>query len=134
MRIGVIGGSAFPANWDDWPDFVRRESLDVEVSGLTDTPLGMPSANLLGVECGDSQLLFLARHGAQHQLLPAEINYRANLRLLADARVEAIVATHTVGGIDASVPVGGLALPTQVIDYTLGAGRHLCGWRYGSAR
>lgn len=120
MRIGVIGGSAFPSDWSDWSGFERAAEFDVSAASLADSELGEPSADLLGVCCGDSELLFLARHGATHHLLPAEINYRANLRLLADARVEAIVATHTVGGIDDSIPVGGLILPDQVIDYTWG--------------
>lgn len=120
MRIGVIGGSAFPANWSDWQGFERVTALDVSAASLNDAQLGEPSANLLGVRCGDAELLFLARHGASHHLLPAEINYRANMRLLADAGVDAIIATHTVGGIDASIGVGGLAFPEQVIDYTWG--------------
>ncbi len=120
MRIGVIGGSAFPADWSAWSGFERAAELDIRAASLDDAELGDPSADLLGVRCGDAELLFLARHGANHHLLPAEINYRANMRLLADARVEAIIATHTVGGIASSIPVGGLALPDQVIDYTWG--------------
>ena len=120
MRIGVIGGSAFPADWNDWDGFERVRELDVKAASLADSDLGEPSADLVGVVCGDAELMFLARHGASHQLLPSEINYRANMRLLADARVEAIVATHTVGGIDPQMPVGGLVLPDQVIDYTWG--------------
>jgi len=42
------------------------------------------------------------------------------MRMLHDAGVDAVIATHTVGGIDASIPVGGLAFPDQVIDYTWG--------------
>jgi len=120
MRIGVIGGSAFPKDWNAWEGFERAHDLDVKASTLDDSELGEPSADLQGVLCGDSELLFLPRHGAEHHLLPAEINYRANLRLLADARVEAIVATHTVGGIASAIPVGGVVLPHQVIDYTWG--------------
>lgn len=120
MRIGVIGGSAFPKDWNSWSGFERDTDLDISAASLGDSELGEPSASLLGVRCADSELLYLARHGENHHLLPSEINYRANLRLLADARVEAIIATHTVGGIDAAIPVGGLALPRQVIDYTWG--------------
>ena len=121
MKIGVIGGSAFPADWSDWAGFNRAPELDVSAAEFSARgDLGEPSADLVGVTCGASQLLFLARHGTNHHLLPAEINYRANLRLLADAKVDAVIATHTVGGIDAGIPVGGLALPDQVIDYTWG--------------
>jgi len=120
MRIAVIGGSAFPADWNSWEGFTAKPELNVSANRLSDTALGEPSGDLTGVICADSELLFLPRHGANHHLLPAEINYRANLKLLADAKVEAIVATHTVGGIDAAIPVGGLSLPDQVIDYTWG--------------
>lgn len=121
MKIGVIGGSAFPADWNDWPGFERAPEYDVGADSLTDSSqLGAASADLVGVTCGPSSLLFLARHGVNHHLLPAEINYRANLKLLRDAGVEAVIATHTVGGIDPAIPVGGLAFPAQVIDYTWG--------------
>jgi len=121
MKIGVIGGSAFPADWNDWAGFERAAHLDVSADSLAASlDLGSASADLVGVTCGPSQLLFLARHGANHHLLPAEINYRANLRLLFDAGVDAVIATHTVGGIDPAIPVGGLAFPEQVIDYTWG--------------
>jgi len=121
MKIGVIGGSAFPADWNDWAGFERAPEFDLSASDFSaSAELGEPSADLIGVGCGPSLLLFLARHGANHHLLPAEINYRANLRMLAEAGVQAIIATHTVGGIDPAIPVGGLALPDQVIDYTWG--------------
>ncbi len=121
MKIGVIGGSAFPADWSTWVGFERAPELDVGADGFAASDkLGAASADLVGVNCGPASLLFLARHGVNHHLLPAEINYCANMRLLFDAGVDAVIATHTVGGIDPTIPVGGLAFPDQVIDYTWG--------------
>ena len=46
---------------------------------LEDTPFGMPSGPLLeGQICG-VPVYMLARHGTRHTVLPADINYRANI-------------------------------------------------------
>ena len=120
MRLGVIGGSAFPRDWNEWAGFERTPEHDVPADLIAAQTWGEAAASLQAVRCGSAEMLFLARHGPEHHLLPSEINYRANLKLLAEAGVDGIIATHTVGGIDAQIPVGGLVLPTQVIDYTWG--------------
>ena len=63
---------------------------------------------------------FLPRHGVDHTLAPHLINYRANLYALREAGATHIVAVNAVGGITDELPVGSLALPDQLIDYTWG--------------
>ena len=108
--VGVIGGSGL----DDWPE------LDwVDVCSVA-TPYGTPSAPLRIAEHSGCRIIFLARHGPGHALAPHTINYRANLWALRQARVEAVIACATVGAISPAVPVGGLCVPDQIIDYTWG--------------
>lgn len=63
---------------------------------------------------------FLTRHGLSHSTPPHAINYRANIRALADLGVEKIVAINVSGGIDSNLPSGSLALIDDFIDFTSG--------------
>jgi 5'-methylthioadenosine phosphorylase len=65
-------------------------------------------------------VIFLTRHGASHSVPPHLVNYRANIRALADLGVEEVIAVNVVGGIDPSLKPGSLALVDDFIDYTSG--------------
>ena len=86
----------------------------------TVTPWGEVSAAPTRFNSANNELLLLRRHGADGQINPHQINYRANLWLLKNLGVDALVGTHTVGSIDPSLEVGDLVLPEQIIDYTWG--------------
>lgn len=120
MRVGLIGGSAFPKDWNDWSGFRPLAQLSEQLESCHETSFGQAAARLQGVGCGELEVAFLARHGQHHDLLPHEINYRANLQALQTARVDCVLATHTVGGIDPNVRVGALVIPQQMLDYTHG--------------
>ena len=110
-KLGVIVGGT--------PPQIAGEVLQDGVH----TPWGNASAPLFALRLGDrtfTDILVLNRHGVDHDLNPHQVNYRANMWLLHAAGVRHVVATNTVGGIDASLPVGGLVLPDQLIDYTWG--------------
>ena len=87
-----------------------------------DTPYGRPSGPLLHGRMGASNevLVFLARHGPGHTIAPHLINYRANLWALRDAGCTHVIAVAAVGGIAPDPAPGGLAVPTQIVDYTWG--------------
>lgn len=94
---------------------------------LVDTPYGAPSDAILagrlegrGGDGGDSQVLFLARHGARHTVPPHRVNYRANLWALRQLGARRIVAINAVGGITPAMAPRVLALPDDLIDYTWG--------------
>jgi 5'-methylthioinosine phosphorylase len=108
-RIGLIVGSG-ALTWD----------LGWETIGGRETDYGEASAPLARGQAGGHEVLALARHGVPHRYAPHAVNYRANLRLLADAGVEAVVALNTVGGISAFAETEALLLPDQIIDYTWG--------------
>ena len=84
------------------------------------TPYGDPAGPLEIGMLGHHEVVFLARHGAQHSLPPHQINYRANLWALHAQQVREVVAIATVGGIGSDFPPGTLVVPDQIIDYTWG--------------
>lgn len=98
----------------------RMDNLRIIDTHTMETRFGAPSAPVLEGELDGQRVLFLARHGDPHVLLPHQVNYRANLVALKEAGATAIVAANAVGGITAQAPTGALVLPDQIIDYTYG--------------
>ncbi len=85
------------------------------------TPFGRPSASLVLGRVGAHALVFLPRHGDPHAIPPHCINYRANLRALADAGVDRVLAVNAVGGIHAGMQAPGhFVVPHDLVDYTWG--------------
>jgi 5'-methylthioadenosine phosphorylase len=107
--LGIIGGSGLY----DLPGLsaVRRE----EVS----TPYGSPSDAFMAGKLGDEEVVFLARHGAGHRLLPSEIPYRANVYALKLLGVKRVISISAVGSMAEPIAPGHLVLPTQYIDRTV---------------
>lgn len=106
----LIGGSGFTSN-----DVVTdREEIEMT------TPYGAPSAPLVFGRLGGTPIVFLRRHGVNHQFAPHRVPSRANLWALKQAGVEGVIAVATVGGIAADMGPGAIALPDQLIDYTWG--------------
>lgn len=109
-RVAVIGGSGFSSyEGVEWHG-------EVDVA----TPYGDPSCPLaIGVLHG-VEILFLARHGLEHDIAPHRVNYRANLWSLRHQGAELVVALAAVGGIQQECSPGVIVLPDQIIDYTYG--------------
>ena len=110
MKLGIIGGSGLYA----------LAGLEQVSHGKVMTAWGAPSAPLTRGQLHGVELIFLPRHGSNHHLPPHLINYRANIAALADAGVEAIVATAAVGGIEYAAGTGVIVVPDQIVDYTYG--------------
>ena len=81
-------------------------------------PYGPPSAPVERRRLKESSVLYLARHGPNYAISPHRINYRANMRALADAGAEGIIGVHTVGGIAPDAVPGAVVIPHDLIDYT----------------
>ncbi len=108
--IAIIGGSGL----DSIPGLQAAERVAVTTSW------GTPSAPLTAGLMKDVKILFLARHGDNHQIPPHRINYRANIAALREAGVTEVIAVNVVGGIDPQMREGELVVPDQLIDYTWG--------------
>lgn len=112
--IGIIGGSGL-----------------YEIEGLTDlreervsTPFGDPSDLLIRGRLpsestsGDTELVFLPRHGRGHRLTPSEVPYRANLWALKSLGVSWVISVSAVGSLREDIAPGDVVLVDQFIDRT----------------
>ncbi len=109
-KIGIIGGSGL----------YEMEGLERVEEISLDTPYGRPSAPLVQGWLGGMGLVFLPRHGRGHTLMPAEINYRANIYALKQLGVERILSISAVGSMKAAIKPGDMVLVDQFIDRTSG--------------
>jgi 5'-methylthioadenosine phosphorylase len=107
-KIGIIGGSGL-----DDPDILKN-AVDRE----TRTAFGHPSSPLKHGRIGDADVVLLARHGRQHTIPPTQVNYRANIRALAEAGCTHILATTAVGSLREEIRRGDLVILDQFIDFT----------------
>lgn len=109
--VGIIGGTAL----------AELAGLDAGSQELrADTPYGKPSGPLLGGSLAGREVCFVMRHGPGHRLAPHRINYRANIRSLADAGCKHVIAISAVGGISDDMYSGRIVIPHQIIDYSWG--------------
>lgn len=106
--IGVIGGSGF----EKFEDFETVELLN------TETPFGKASSGFKKVRVEGTEFLFISRHGDHHEMLPSEINYRANIYALKKMGATAIVSFSAVGSLQKEYAPGDLVVPFQYIDRT----------------
>jgi 5'-methylthioadenosine phosphorylase len=109
--LAVIGGTGIYA----------LAGMQVEEHLDAATPFGMPSGSIVKGRLGGRELLFLARHGAGHKLLPHEVNYRANIFALKRAGATQILGFSAVGSLVEEIAPGDLAMPSQYFDWTHGA-------------
>lgn len=115
---GIIGGSGF----EKFDAFELIETLD------TATPFGPASTGLKRVRVNGIEALFIPRHGERHELLPTEVNYRANIFALKRAGVRKVLSVSAVGSLRGELKPGDLVVPTQYIDRTKGVRAHtFCG-------
>jgi 5'-methylthioadenosine phosphorylase len=108
--LAVIGGSGFYA----------LDGLEISERHDIETPFGKPSGEIVeGVYLGQ-RLLFLARHGAGHRLLPHEVNYRANIFALKMLGARRIFSLSAAGSLREDIRPGDLAVVAQYFDHTRG--------------
>lgn len=109
--LAIIGGTGL----------YELDGLDIHERLGGDTPFGTPSGDVVRGTLRGKELLFLARHGAGHRLLPHEVNYRANVYALKRAGATMMLGFSAVGSLAMEVAPGDLAMPEQYIDWTRGA-------------
>jgi 5'-methylthioadenosine phosphorylase len=106
--VGVIGGSGV-YDLDGLTD-QREERLE--------TPWGEPSDVLRFGKIGETQAVFMSRHGKGHRFSPSTINYRANIDALKRAGVTDIIALSACGSFKAELYPGLFVLIDQFEDRT----------------
>jgi 5'-methylthioadenosine phosphorylase len=108
--IGIIGGTGL----------YRMDALRVTQTREVSTPFGPPSSPIvLGVLAG-RDVAFLARHGLHHDLLPSEINFRANIWALKSVGARTVIGVSAVGSLREEIRPGDISLPSQYVDFTKG--------------
>lgn len=110
----VIGGSGF----ESFDGVEEIRDLDLK------TPFGPASSGLRLIKFAGKEVAFLSRHGRHHELLPSEVNYRANIFALKALGVDRIISVSAVGSLRKELPPGDLVVANQYIDRTKGNRRH----------
>ena len=110
VKIAIIGGSGL---------YEMAGLEDVEAISL-ETPFGAPSDHIMVGRLGERRVGFLPRHGRQHGLLPAELNFRANIYALKSLGVERILSASAVGSMREDIHPRDVVLFDQFIDRTHG--------------
>ncbi|HEY8063817.1 MAG TPA: S-methyl-5'-thioadenosine phosphorylase [Methylosinus sp.] len=108
--VGIIGGSGvyhLPGLQD-----LREERVT--------TPWGDPSDALHFGRIGETEVVFLPRHGRGHAFSPSGINYRANIYALKQAGVTDLVSVSACGSFKSELYPGLFVLPDQFVDRTFG--------------
>ena len=106
--LGIIGGSGLY-------DLPGLEDVREETVG---TPWGEPSDALRIGRAGQTQVVFLPRHGRGHRLSPSDINYRANIDALKRAGVTDLVSFSACGSYKEELPPGTFVLVDNFVDRT----------------
>lgn len=110
IKIGIIGGSGL----------YKMEALqDVEEIQI-DTPFGSPSDALIAGTLDGTRVVFLARHGRHHTLMPSEVPYRANVYAMKSLGVEYLLSASAVGSLQEAAKPLDMVVPDQFIDRTNG--------------
>jgi 5'-methylthioadenosine phosphorylase len=107
-RLGVLGGSGL----------YSMEGLEDIQEISVDTPFGSPSDSLRLGRLGGMEVVFLARHGRHHSLLPTEVPYRANIWAMRSLGVRWILSPSAVGSLQEAVRPLDMVVPDQFIDRT----------------
>ena len=108
--LAIIGGSGL----------YELDGLRIEHEHRITTPFGDPSGVIVQGSYHDQGVLFLARHGANHALLPSEVNYRANIFALKQLGASRVVGISASGSLREELKPGELALAAQYFDHTRG--------------
>ena len=82
------------------------------------TPFGPPSDPYVTGRIGDLEVVFLARHGKGHRILPSELNYRANIYGMKTLGVDHLLSVSTAGSMKEAIKPGDLVVPDQFLDRT----------------
>lgn len=106
--IGIIGGSGL----------YQMEALENPTEHRVNTPFGEPSDPLVSGTIDGTEVVFLARHGKGHRLIPSEVPYLANIYALKLCGVKYLLSVSAVGSLQESLSPRDMVIPDQFIDFT----------------
>ncbi|HEY2179791.1 MAG TPA: S-methyl-5'-thioadenosine phosphorylase [Caulobacteraceae bacterium] len=106
--LGVIGGSGLY----DLEGLAGRRWVEIA------SPFGTPSDALLMGRLGETELVFLPRHGRGHVLPPTAVNARANIDALKRAGCTDVISLSAAGSLREALAPGDFVVVDQFIDRT----------------
>ena len=106
--LGIIGGSGI---------YDLDNISDAKWQNIS-SAFGDPSDKILTGIVNNINIAFLPRHGKSHNLLPSNINYRANIDCLKSLGVTDIISLSAVGSLKESIKPGDFVVIDQFIDRT----------------
>ncbi|MDJ0933560.1 MTAP family purine nucleoside phosphorylase [Breoghania sp.] len=104
--LGIIGGTGFYKLLDD--------VQEIEVT----TPYGKPSSPVSLDWINGKTVAFLPRHGKNHDYLPSDVPYIANLAALKQLGVRQVLGFNTVGSLQKRYRRGDFVITSQFVDRT----------------
>jgi 5'-methylthioadenosine phosphorylase len=107
--LAVIGGSGIY----DLEETGPGETLTLE------TPFGSPSGPVHKARIGETDVLFLARHGVGHVYSPTSVPYRANIFALKKLGATHLLSLSAVGSLREELSPRTPVVPDQIIDRTV---------------
>lgn len=110
VKVGIIGGSGLDDNLQLTQ--VKRTKAH--------TPYGAPSDLIITGQLQGRAVVALARHGANHRIMPGKVNYRANIWAFKEMGVTHVLATTACGSLREQIAPGHLVFVDQFIDRTTG--------------
>jgi 5'-methylthioadenosine phosphorylase len=113
-RVGIIGGSGL----------YHIEGFSEQKWVRVKTPFGAPSDAMLTGRLAGREVVFLARHGRGHRILPSELNHRANIWAMKKLSVAWVISVSAVGSLQARYKPCHIVLPDQFLDRTKQSAAH----------
>lgn len=104
--IGVFGGSGF------YKFLENTEQITIS------TPYGAPSDKITVGKIGNKRVAFLPRHGADHKILPHQINYRANVWAMKKIGVKKVICPCAAGSLQKHIEPGHFVICDQFVNKT----------------
>ena len=105
--VGLIGGSGLRGT----SFLATGDARDL------DTPYGRPSQAPVVGRLGDTRIVFLARHGADHRIPPHRLNHRANLWALRELGATLLLATASTGSLKKAIRPGSFVVPHDFVAF-----------------
>jgi 5'-methylthioadenosine phosphorylase len=106
MRIAIIGGTGF----------TEMNYLESPRPQVVRTPFGGMTAYIGGYR--GYEIVFLPRHGPEHNQLAHQVNYRANIWGLRELGIERILGVSAIGSMNPQIEPGDFVVMDQLVDFT----------------
>jgi 5'-methylthioadenosine phosphorylase len=110
IRVAIIGGSGI----------YNLDGIEIVKEHSVETPFGKTSDLIFEAKYEGIFFYFLPRHGRDHEFLPSEVNYRANIFALKKLGARYVISVSAVGSLKEECAPTDFVLVDQFIDWTKG--------------